>query len=351
MVMEPFYQNQITIPNIADSLALFDTCLKARLADDSLKNTQAYRLFNGFYEGIPGLIVDRFARTLLIKNFLRLPNKLEHLIQPTKDFFKANCPGINAILLKTRHAKEESQRVGKVIEGEPACEILENGVRYSLDLRLNQDDSFYIDTRNLRQWLSENMADKSLLNTFAYTGALGIAALAGDASTVIQTDLNAKYLQIAKSSATLQNEAGKHQILAGDFFNQVARYKKQNLLFDAVIIDPPLYSKTRAGEVSLIKNWENLVNKVRPLLAHEGYFILINNALYLHGETLYAQIQKMCESGYMEIVEIIDIPQDITGYSHTSITPIPISPKPYNHPTKITITRVRRKDGRRASMV
>ena len=349
MVMASFYQNQSPTQNIADSLSLFETCLNARLNDASLKNTQAYRLFNGFYEGFPGLIVDRFARTLLIKNFARQPQSLEDLIQPAVDFYKKNIPDINAVLLKTRHAKEESQRVGQIIEGEPDQEILENGILYSLDLQLNQDDSFYLDTRNLRQWLSDNMKDKTLLNTFAYTGALGIAALASGASRVIQTDLNAKYLQIAKNSATLQNTTNEHQILAGDFFKQMARFKNQNILFDAIIIDPPLYSKTQAGEVSLLNNWQKLVNKVRPLVADEGHLILINNALYLPSETLYAQIQKMCETGYMEIEEIIDIPQDIIGYSHTIKAHPQIDTKPYNHPTKITITRVKRKDGRRAS--
>ncbi len=349
MCMESFYQKQPSMQNIADSLSLFESCLKARLNDVSLSNTQAYRLYNGFYEGIPGLIVDRFAQTLLIKNFARQPQRLEDLIQPSVDFYKKNMSDINAVLLKTRHATEESQRVGQIIEGEPDQEILENGNRYSLDLQLNQDDGFYLDTRNLRQWLSDNIKDKTLLNTFAYTGALGIAALAGGASTVIQTDLNAKYLQIAKNSANFQNKDGKHKILASDFFKQMARFKNQNILFDAIIIDPPLYSKTQAGEVSLLNNWQKLVNKVRPLVADEGHLILINNALYLPGETLYTQIQKMCETGYMEIEEIIDIPQDITGYPHTIKAHPLIDPKPYNHPTKITITRVKRKDGRRAS--
>jgi len=349
MFMASFYQNQAPNQNIADSLSLFETCINARLNDEPLKDTQAFRLFNVFYEGIPGWIVDRFAQTLLIKNFARQPQTLEGLIQPTIDFYKKNIPEINAVVLKTRHAKQENQRVGQILEGQPDQEIIENGIRYSLNLQLNQDDSFYLDTRHLRHWLSQNMSDKTLLNTFAYTGALGIAALAGGATSVIQTDLNTKYLQVAHDSTQRQNNAGKHQILAGDFFKQMARFKSQNLLFDAVIIDPPLYSKTQAGEVSLLKNWEKLVNKVRPLVAHYGWLILINNALYLTGKTLYAQIQKMCASGYMEIEEIIDIPQDITAYPHTIKTPVQIDPKPYNHPTKITITRVKRKDGRRAS--
>ena len=72
----------------------------------------------------------------------------------------------------------------------PSLSVVEGGVQYAIDLLMNQDASFYLDTRNLRQWLRENLEELRVLNTFAYTGSLGIAAGIGDAKEVIQTDLN-----------------------------------------------------------------------------------------------------------------------------------------------------------------
>ena len=344
-----FYQTSSGLSSVNDAIALFELCLDARQKDPKLQNTQAFRLFNGFYEGLSGFVVDKFDQTLLIKNFDRDENAFDWLIEPCATFYKTAFPELNAVVVKNRHAKTEKARQGIILEGVPSKTLNENGVLYALDLLLNQDDSFYLDTRYLRTWLKHNMAGKTLLNTFAYTGALGIAALAGGAKEVIQSDLSPKFLNVSKKSASLNVSTGKHEILSGDYFKSMARLKGQGKLFDCVIVDPPLFSKTAAGEVSLLKNWVSLVNKARPLVGHEGYLILINNALFLSGETLQAQIQEMCVSGYMEMAEIIDIPQDIIGYPGTIIEKPPVDPKPYNHPTKITITRVSRKDGQRAS--
>ncbi len=349
MTTNKFYQSSSRLSSENDVQCLLKTCLEVRQKDPSLQNTQAFRLLNGFYEGLPGLVVDKFDRTLLIKNFDRDENAFDWLMDACVTFYKTALPDLNAVIVKKRHTKNDQSRQGVVPEGKPSETIKENGVLYALDLLLNQDDSFYLDTRILRTWLKHNMAGKTVLNTFAYTGALGIAALAGGAKHVTQSDLSQKFLNVAEKSASLNGSAGEHQVLSGDYFKSMARLKNQGKLFDCVIVDPPLFSKTAAGEVSLLKNWVSLVNKARPLVGHEGYLILINNALFLSGEALQAKIQTMCASGYMAMAETIDVPHDITGYPSTIIEKPPADPKPYNHPTKISITRVSRKDGQRAS--
>lgn len=349
MTTPEFYQNAPELTSADEALIVLGNCLAKRLEDPNLRNTEAFRLFNGFYEGMPGLVVDKFGQTLLIKNFDRDPDAFENLIETSIALYKKALPEISAVIIKKRHAKNENQRNGLLLEGKATEVIAESGVQYALDLTLNQDDSFYLDTRHLRDWLRHNMANKSVLNTFAYTGALGISALAGGAIEVIQTDLSSKFLQLAEKSALLNPRNKNHKILPGDYFKHMALFKSQGKLFDCVIIDPPLFSKTTAGEVSLLKNWVSLVNKARPLVGHEGYLILINNALFLSGEALQAQIQTMCESGYMTLTDIIDVHQDITGYPSGIVGYPPVPTQPYNHPTKITITRISRKDGQRAS--
>lgn len=349
MTNHEFYQSQANVSSLKEALALFKACLHARQQDPMLAQIQALRLFNGFYEGIPGFVVDKFGKTLLLKSFDRDINAHDSLIETANAFYKTQLPDIDCVIVKKRHAKQIHLRQGTLLEGEPTQTITENDVHYALDLQLNQDDSFYLDTRYLRTWLMQNMRGKTVLNTFAYTGALGIAALAGGTKEVFQTDLSQKFLSLAQKSALLNPYSGKHKTLAGDYFKQMARFKSEGKLFDCVIIDPPLFSKTTSGEVNLLKNWLSLVNKARPLVGHDGWLILINNALFLSGEALEAQIQEMCASGYLDHLEIIDVPTDITGYPATVHNHPPVATTPYNHPTKINITRVRRKDGKRAS--
>ena len=248
---------------------------------------------------------------------------------------------------RSERGSEPAWRIGSGTNADK--EITENKVRYALNLRLNQDSSFYLDTRLLRQYLRKNSDGKSVLNCFAYTGALGIAALAGGARNVLQTDLNADALKLARRSYGLNHFSGSMNLLPLDFFKAVSRFKTSRMLFDCVILDPPLFSTTEAGTVSLTENWLTLVNKVRPLVADGGLLIAINNALYLSGAELSESLESLTRSGYVEIETRIPVPEDITGYSATIRDKPPASPAPYNHPTKITVLRIHRKDGAKAN--
>lgn len=326
-----------------------ETCLELRLKDPSLKASQVIRLFNGFYEGLPGLTVDLYANTLVISDHDRQRTGEQNLYEEIAEFYAKVLPDVKSVLLKQRHAQDLEQRKGRLLlGGELPTSIEENGITYALDLRLNQDTSFYPDTRNLRLWLSRQMKDARVLNCFAYTGALGIAALAGGASEVIQTDLNPHFLAVAQDSLVLNHFPGTMKTLSQDFYPMVAGFKSQAEVFSCVILDAPLFSQTRRGRVDLLQNWHGLINKVRPLVGHEGWLVAINNALFLPGNELMENVRNLTADGYLELSEIIPVPQDVTGYAQSIVAKAPADPSPFNHPTKIIIMRAYRKDSRRA---
>lgn len=326
-----------------------ETCLELRLKDPSLSATNAVRLFNGFYEGFPRLTVDLFANTLVISEHDRERASQPELHQEIAQFYATALPEVHSVLLKQRYAQDPKQRQGRLILGENiSTSIEENSVKFALNLRLNQDTSFYPDTRNLRLWLSRQMKSARVLNCFAYTGALGIAALAGGASEVIQTDLNPHFLAVAQDSLGLNHFPGTMKTISQDFYPMVAGFKSQAELFGCVILDAPLFSQTRRGRVDLLQNWHGLINKVRPLVGHEGWLVAINNALFLPGNELMESVRNLTADGYLELSDIIPVPQDVTGYAQSIVAKAPADPSPFNHPTKIIIMRAYRKDGRRA---
>ncbi|MGV8050683.1 MAG: class I SAM-dependent methyltransferase [Anaerolineaceae bacterium] len=347
---QPDYRFVIPTLPPKDLPAHLERCLETRQELLANNQQQAVRLFNGFYEGLPGLVIDLYASTLVVANHAKVPETLDPSCAAAIAFYQKSLPWLEAALVKQRHSADPLKKKGVLVFGNrPADRIVENGVRYVLNLRLNQDCSFYLDTRNLRTWLLEHVAGKSILNCFAYTGALGIAALVGNANQVIQTDLNNHALQLAKKSASLNQFTGRMGTLPLDFFKALSRFKTNGDLFDCVILDPPLFSSTGEGTVSLLDNWLGLINKARPLVAHGGCLIAINNALYLSGKDMMDQLEKLTTSGYVQIEEIIPVPEDVTGYSSTVCSSPPSSPAPFNHPTKIVILRIARKDGRQAT--
>ncbi len=315
------------------------------------EHNQALRLFNGFYEGFPDLVVDLFGQTLLISNHAKPPDALDNYLPSIFDFYRRNLSWLSCGLLKHRNATDLALRRGIIVFGSrPDNAIIENGVTYALNLTLNQDSSLYLDTRHLRAYLTQNMAHKSLLNCFAYTGTLGIGALAGGARYVVQTDLNKSALALAQQSAQLNHFPGRMETLPMDFFKAVAYFKQQQTLFDCVILDPPLYSSTPQGTVDLLHNWLRLINKVRPLIAHNGLLIAINNALYLPGSEVIQTIESLQNTGYVQFEQIISVPEDITGFPQTIYSQPPVDPTPFNHPTKIVVLHILRKDSAKATL-
>ncbi|PKO07113.1 MAG: SAM-dependent methyltransferase [Chloroflexi bacterium HGW-Chloroflexi-3] len=306
----------------------------------------ALRLFNGFLEGDSRWVIELFGKTLVINDYIKEETSDSPDAGEISDLYREWIPWLDSVFYKRRYASQLEDKRGNIIHGnKPTTEIIEIGIRYALNLTINQDSSFYLDTRYLRSWLLENMVGKTVLNTFAYTGSLGIAALAGGAEQVIQVDLNRRFLDLSKISCTLNNiPLDKMKFMVGDFYRAIGSLKKNQKLFDCVILDPPYFSSTDAGRVDLVNQSARLINKVKPLIAHQGWLVLVNNALFLSGQVFIEMLEELCADRYMGIETIIPVPQDVIGYRDTIVSEQPTPVAPFNHSTKIVVLRIKRKD-------
>jgi 23S rRNA (cytosine1962-C5)-methyltransferase len=325
--------------------ALLDKAITAREALFEARHETAFRLFNGFTEGCAHLAVDLYGATILLHNYASPPEAGDATVQTAQQFLQSRLPWIRAIILKTRNAATIEGKQGVLVYGTNAQRrVREHGVWYALDLTMNRDASFYMDTRNLRGWALERLQGKSVLNTFAYTGSLGVAAQAAGATRVLQVDLNRRFLNLAKTSYTLNGFAiHKRDFQAGDFFSHMNRLKRTGERFDCVFIDPPFFATTGKGVVDLAHNQAKLINKVRPLIQHGGYLVAINNALFVSGEAYMESLEGLCADGYLKVEELIAVPEDFTGYAQTRLSQPVTDPAPFNHSTKIAVLKVRRK--------
>ncbi|MCA9898525.1 MAG: class I SAM-dependent methyltransferase [Anaerolineales bacterium] len=322
-------------------LQLVASAFQARLPLLDGRHETAVRLFNGFLEGCPQLVVELFGETAVLYNHADPPAELDAVVAAVQMLLLEQLPWLQTILLKTRNGSDEEKQ-GVLLWGSTlTSKIREHGVRYALDLTMNQDASFYLDTRNVRRWALDNLAGKAVLNTFAYTGSLGVAATAAGASRVVQTDLNKRFLNVAKTSYTLNGfPIDKKLFQTGDFWRQMSQFKRAGEQFDCVFLDPPFFSQTAAGTVDLNAGMARLVNKVRPLVRHNGHIIAINNALFVSGADYLAELETLCADGYVAIEQFISVPEDCTGTPHTQITPSITDPAPFNHSTKIALLRI-----------
>ncbi len=324
---------------------LLETCFSVREALFDARHESALRLFNGFTEGFPNLIVDIYGTTAVLYNHTDPSESMRRQVDIADDFLRTHLPWVRTCILKTRNSKSQEEKRGRLLFGDkPSRKIKEQGVWYAVDLTMNQDASFYLDTRNLRRWASDNLKGKTMLNTFAYTGSLGIAALAGGASRVIQLDRNRQFLNLGKTSCTLNGfPIHKGDFISADFFEQAGRFKRQGEFFDCVFFDPPFFSSSNRGVVDQVHESARLINKVRPLVRDGGTLVAVNNALYVSGAEYMQALETLCEDGFLEISELIQVPEDMTGYPETRVGDPITDPAPFNHSTKIAVLKVKRK--------
>ncbi|MFO7545860.1 MAG: class I SAM-dependent methyltransferase [Trueperaceae bacterium] len=316
---------------------------RAALVDEV--HESAFRLFHGHLEGDPRYVIDVYGRTAVVFHHAP-PRELDDELDTILAVLRDRLPWIRAAIVKEREGATDEARRGRVFwqGGTPTIDtrIREHGVRYAIDLLMNQDASFYLDTRILRRWLIDHSEGKSVLNTFAYTGSLGVAARAGGASRVLHTDMNHRFLNVAKASYALNGfPVDKRDFQAQDFFSIVRGLKLRGERFDTVILDPPFFSSTRGGTVDLNQDAARLVNKVRPLVTSGGNLVVVNNALFVSGAEFLGQLEALCSGGWMEIAQLVDVPEDVTGYATTRRGEPVADPAPFAHATKIAILTVR----------
>jgi len=317
-------------------------CRKSLLED---QRHSVIRLFNGFLEGWPDLIVELFGQTIVIYDRSKDASISPTTLSDIKSFYLEHLPWLHCILVKSRYSKSASKRKGTVLYGDqPDGQVAENGIWYALDLAMHQDSSLYIDTRNLRKWLSKHAHHWQVLNTFAYTGSLGAACLAGGAKRVIQTDQSVKFLEIAKLTYKLNSFAvNPEDFMIGNFFSITSQFRCSGQEFDCVILDPPFFSSSKWGTIDTERQFVNLINKVRPLIKDQGFLIAINNSLYVQGEDYVQRLTNLGKDGYVKFIETIAVPQDVIGYPETIQQALPVDPAPFNHSTKIAILSIRKK--------
>lgn len=211
--------------------------------------TNAVRLVHGESDGLPGLIVDRYADLLVMQCLSsgadRWRDTLVNLL--------AEMTGASAIFersdVEVRRLEGLPDREGPLLGAAPAgsIEIMENGLRFSVDPVHGQKTGFYIDQRRNRKRLRDLCAGRDVLNCFCYTGAFSVYALSGGARSVLSIDTSGEALSAARDNVA-RNGLDRDGVewLEADVFQALRAFRDQARTYDLIILDPPKFAPTAA---------------------------------------------------------------------------------------------------------
>ena len=249
-----------------------------------LTETDVYRLVNGEGDGLPGLTVDRYGDYLMLQLYTRAWDRYLELI--TSALVKVFSPrGIYRKLrpqeTRALEAKANSKKYSRLCWGSAApvpLIVQEHGISYLVDLSEGLNTGIFPDQRRNRLELMSRVADKRVLNLFAFTGAFSVAAAAAGAAAVTSVDVSAKYLGIAEDNFKLNKLAsGRHRFIVADVFAELAKMQASGTRFDIILFDPPSFSTTRKSRFSTQGGTAKLVAATLPLLEPGGLLVSSSN--------------------------------------------------------------------------
>lgn len=254
--------------------SLFSQALKRRVATLST-DTNALRLVDGAGDGLPGIFLDAFADRWVVST------RENHLPGEVRAWLKSQPHSCYWKQLDQHEKDSPSHLCGPKQDGPFIAK--ESGVNYQIDFQAGYSQGIFLDQRLNRQRVRQfSTAGKTVLNTFAYTGAFSVcAALGGPQGGSITTtlDLSQVYLDWAKDNFRANGlNPDDHYFCKGDTFHWLKRFARQGRHFDGIILDPPTFSRDDKGKVFRVeKDYHRLVKLAYECLAPGGWILCCTN--------------------------------------------------------------------------
>ncbi len=189
--------------------------------------------------------------------------------------------------------------------------VSEEGLKFGIRLREVRHPGLFLDHLPLRRWLRTALRGQRVLNTFAYTGSLSVAAGAAGAASVTTLDLSKPTVRWAESNWALNGFQGvESRFIFGDVFEWLPRLKREGQQYDCVISDPPSFSRGNKGSFSTAKDLGKLHELLFDVLAPGGILVSSINSAQVPYEKMEAQIvgAARAKSLELQVLSRIDLP-------------------------------------------
>ena len=243
--------------------------------------TTGYRLVHGENDGLPGLVVDRYADVLVVK--LYTAAWVPHL-RDVVDALVDLCAPTSVVLRLSRSARDQELHgleEGQVLAGEPVTgpvTFLEAGLTFEADVVRGQKTGHFLDQRDNRRMIGALAHGTRVLDVFCCTGGFSVHAAAGGANAVLSIDASPFAIAATQRHLALNRSlpavaACSHEAITGDAFAELERLGTTRRRFDIVVVDPPSFAQNATQVPRAVAAYERLAALAVPLVAKGGLLL------------------------------------------------------------------------------
>jgi len=282
------------------------------------ERTTGYRSINGESDGWPGLVLDRYDQTLVLKIYTAAwLGRLEEIIGLVRTTLRPEqvvvrfSRNLEAAAQASGARNSSSARFPQLQRAEPALGapvvFLESGLRFEADVWRGQKTGFFLDQRENRHLVGELSRGRTVLNAFSFSGGFSLYAARGGAKSVTDLDISQHALDSANRNFTLNQDDPnidrcRHEPLRADAFEWLAGNPGRQ--FDLVVLDPPSLARREAERAGAIRAYGKLAESGLRHLRPGGILVACSCSAHVTAEEFFGAVRQAATSSARKFVEL-----------------------------------------------
>ena len=273
-------------------------------------DTSSCRLIFGEADWLPGLVIDKFSDVLVVQSLaLGIDRFKERIVDHLKELLLEDGIMIRGVYERS-DAKVRSREGMALTKGflgpefDTKVEILENGVRYLVDVKDGQKTGFFLDQKNNRLAIQRLCKDARVLDCFTHTGSFALNAGIAGAREVLGVDASQLAVDQAAENAALNGLSDRVKFRCADVFELLPELERQGERFDVVILDPPAFSKSRNSVKNAVKGYREINLRGMKLVKDGGFLATCSCSHFMDYELFTKTIRQAAQNVHKRLRQV-----------------------------------------------
>ena len=273
-------------------------------------DTGSCRLIFGEADFLPGIVVDKFSDVLVVESLALGINRWKPVIlEKLKKVLAEDGIAIRGVYERSdaKVRLQEGMERFKGFIGEPfdtKVQIEENGVKYLVDVQDGQKTGFFLDQKYNRLAVQRLCRGAKVLDCFTHTGSFALNAGIAGAASVLGVDASELGVAQARENAELNGLSDRVQFLCADVFDLLPELERQGEKFDVVILDPPVFTKSRASVKNAVKGYREINMRGLKLVKDGGYLATCSCSHFMDPELFTKTIREAAASSHKRLRQV-----------------------------------------------
>ena len=268
------------------------------------------RVIFGEADFLPGIVIDKFSDVLVVESLaLGIDRLKETIVRILKNLMEEDGIHIRGVYERSdaKVREQEGMERYKGFLGEPfdtKVEIVENGVRYYVDVKDGQKTGFFLDQKYNRRAVAKLCKGARVLDCFTHTGSFALNAGLAGANHVTGVDASELGVRQARENAALNGLSDRVDFVCEDVFDLLPRLEKQGEKYDVVILDPPAFTKSRNSVKKAVKGYREINLRGMKLVKDGGYLATCSCSHFMDYELFTKTIGQAAASVHRRLRQV-----------------------------------------------